>query len=64
MPLVNIELFEGRLNPETEARLIEGVTDLFVEIFGPGVRDATWVILKETSPTRWGIGGKPNEPLV
>lgn len=64
MPLVNIEVFEGRLDPETEAKLIEGVTDVFVDTFGPGVRDATWVILKDTPPTRWGIGGKPNKPLL
>ncbi len=63
MPIVSIEVFEGRLNDETERRLIEGVTDVFVDVFGLNVKDATWVVLKEIAPTRWGIGGKASQPL-
>jgi len=59
MPLVNIHVFEGRLTPETETQLIEGITDVIVGVFGEQVRDATWVILQETSAARWGIGGRP-----
>ncbi len=64
MPLINIEVFEGRLDNETETKLIEGVTNVFVDVFGEHVRDATWVLLKETHPSRWGIAGKPNKPLT
>jgi 4-oxalocrotonate tautomerase len=60
MPLVRVELFEGRLTPEVEERLIAKVTDAVVEgLEAPELREHTWVIVEGHNPHRWGAGGKP-----
>lgn len=58
MPLIEVELFDGRLNPQTETKLIEGLTEVIVDTFGQEAGDATWIILRETSPNRWGFAGR------
>ena len=60
MPLINVNLYEGRLTPETAPRLIEGMTNVLVEVFGEGMREHTTVILEETKPQHWGVAGKPS----
>ena len=60
MPLVRVELFERRLNPELEARLIERMTDALLEVLeAPELREHTWVIVEGHSPKDWGVGGRP-----
>ncbi len=60
MPLVRVELFERRLNPETEARIIEKVTDALLEaIDAEELREHTWVIVEGHDAHRWGRNAKP-----
>jgi phenylpyruvate tautomerase PptA (4-oxalocrotonate tautomerase family) len=60
MPLVRVELFERRLNPETEARIIEKVTDALLEaIHAEELREHTWVIVEGHDAHRWGRNAKP-----
>ena len=60
MPLVRVELFERRLNPELEARLIERMTETLLEVLeAPELREHTWVIVEGHDAHRWGRGGKP-----
>ncbi len=62
MPLIDVKLYEGRLDGQTETELITRLTDAVVEVFGEPARAATWVVLQEVSATRWGIAGEPGTP--
>ena len=60
MPLVRIELFERRLNPELESRLIERMTETLLEVLeAPELKEHTWVIVEGHDPHRWGRNAKP-----
>ena len=60
MPLVRVELFERRLTPELEARLIDRLTETLVETLeAPELKSHTWVIVEGHDPKNWGLGGRP-----
>ncbi len=58
MPLITAKFYEGRLNAETEPKLVEALTDALVSVFGPEIREQTWFVLEETPRRRWGVGGR------
>ena len=58
MPLISAKFYEGRLNAETEPRLVEALTNALVSVFGPEIREQTWVILEEVPRGRWGVGAR------
>ena len=59
MPLIRVELFDYRVNDETSAKLIAGLTDALCAATAEGLRDHTWVIVEGHDPKNWGLGGKP-----
>jgi phenylpyruvate tautomerase PptA (4-oxalocrotonate tautomerase family) len=60
VPLIEVKLFDFRVDDETSRRLIEELTDGLCRATGvPGLRDHTWVIVEGHSPKRWGVGGRP-----
>ena len=59
MPLIRVELFDYRVNPETSEKLIAGLTDALCAATHEGLRDHTWVIVEGHDPKNWGQGGKP-----
>jgi len=62
MPLVRVELFERRLNPELESLLIDRLTETLLEVLeAPELKEHTWVIVEGHDPHRWGRNGKPWE---
>ena len=62
MPLVTVKVFERRLDPESEARIIKAMTDaLLGALEAEELRDHTWVLVEGLSPKQWGIGGKPTD---
>ncbi|MFG3250086.1 4-oxalocrotonate tautomerase family protein [Streptomyces sp. NPDC048187] len=62
MPLIEVKLYEGRLDGATETELIAKITDAVTEVFGEQAREATWIVLQEVPATRWGIAGVPGKP--
>jgi len=56
MPLVNVDLWEGR-KVEEKKKLVAGITNLFVEIIGCP-REAVEVIIRDVPKHNWGIGGE------
>jgi phenylpyruvate tautomerase PptA (4-oxalocrotonate tautomerase family) len=55
-----VELFERRLTPELESRLIAALTDALLETLeAPELHEHTWVIVEGHDAHRWGRGGKP-----
>jgi phenylpyruvate tautomerase PptA (4-oxalocrotonate tautomerase family) len=59
MPLIRVELFDFRVNPEVSEQLIAKMTDTLCEVVGEVVREHTWVIVEGHDPSNWGTGGKP-----
>ena len=54
------EVFERRLTPELESRLIERLTETLIETLeAPELRSHTWVIVEGHDAHRWGRNAKP-----
>jgi 4-oxalocrotonate tautomerase len=58
MPLIEVKLFDHRLDDGTRTRLIEKLTDAFCEATDERLRPDTWVILQGHPPENWGLGGR------
>jgi 4-oxalocrotonate tautomerase len=58
MPIINLKIYEARLNAETEPKLIADLTQVLVDNFGEGIREHTTVVLEGVDPSRWGVAGK------
>jgi phenylpyruvate tautomerase PptA (4-oxalocrotonate tautomerase family) len=39
--------------------MIQEVTEAMVKVTGEEKRDGNWVLIEETNPSEWAIGGKP-----
>ncbi len=61
MPYVNIKITrEGGTTAEQKAALIQGVTDVLVNVLGKSPA-TTVVVIDEVDMENWGIGGLPVE---
>jgi len=55
-----VELFERRLTPELESKLIERMTEALLEVLdAPELKEHTWVIVEGHDAHRWGRNAKP-----
>lgn len=59
MPLIRVELFDFRVDDETSAKLIAGMTDALCDATHEALRGHTWVIVEGHNPKNWGLGGNP-----
>ncbi|MCF3123116.1 MULTISPECIES: tautomerase family protein [Streptomyces] len=59
MPLIDVTIYEDRLDQKSRDELITRLTDAAVAVFGEDIREHTWVVLKGVPRERWGIAGKP-----
>lgn len=57
MPYVNIQVTREGVSAEQKARLIQGVTDLLVDVLGKNPA-TTFVIINEVETDNWGIAGR------
>jgi len=61
MPYVNIKITrEGGTTPRQKAALIQGATDLLVQVLNKSP-STTVVVIDEVALEDWGIGGLPVE---
>ena len=58
MPFANLKVPAGTLTAEQKQDLVTKVTDLYVEKFGPDVRDNTMVLIDDVVDGGWGIRGQ------
>jgi 4-oxalocrotonate tautomerase len=59
MPLVNVKVFEDRLDDvEFAGRLTSAMTDAIVSVCGESARENTWVIVEGVPRTQWSFGGE------
>jgi len=57
MPYVNIKITREGATPEQKKRLIQGATDLLVNVLGKNPK-TTVVVIDEVDTDNWGIGGE------
>lgn len=57
MPFVNIKITNENVTPEKKAELIQGVTQLLVDVLGKNPQ-TTVVVIDEVETDNWGIGGE------
>jgi 4-oxalocrotonate tautomerase len=57
MPFVNIKITREGATAEQKARLIEGATQLLVDVLGKNPK-TTVVVIEEVETDNWGIGGE------
>ena len=57
MPAITVQLWEEALSEETEPKVIEGITEALVSVFGESVRPFTVVTLIGVPQRRWATGG-------
>lgn len=57
MPYVNIKITNENVTPEKKAALIQGVTQLLVDVLDKNP-ETTVVVIDEVATDNWGIGGK------
>lgn len=60
MPFVNLKLVKGQVSSEQKRKLIEGITELIVNIMERD-RNFTVITLDELDRDNWAIGGKTLE---
>lgn len=56
MPFVNVKLVRDQVSPEKKRELIEGLTDLIVNLMGRE-RKYTVITIDELDESNWAIGG-------
>lgn len=57
MPYVNIRITREGATPEQKARLIQGATQLLVDVLGKNPQ-TTVVTIDEVETDNWGVGGE------
>ncbi len=57
MPFVNVKLVKNQVSTEQRRQLIEGVTDLIVDIMGRN-RNTTVITVDYLDENQWAIGGE------
>jgi 4-oxalocrotonate tautomerase len=58
MPYVNIKITNEGVTAEQKAALIQGATQLLVDVLGKNPH-TTVVIIEEVATENWGIAGEP-----
>lgn len=68
MPYLHFQTVKGLLSPEQKRALMDGFTDLLVNIEGggdPGFRKHVWIRIEEGEPEQWQIGElRPTAELI
>lgn len=59
MPLIEVKLFEHRVNEETVPKIIESLTNALSESSG-AAKEHIHVVVQGVSPKHWGVAGKPS----
>ena len=60
MPLIEVKLYDQRVNEESAPEIIKALTDALVSVTDEAIREHVWVIVDGVPPRNWGVGGKPS----
>ena len=64
MPLIEVKMFDRRVDDDSARRVITALTDALSDALGADVRDQTWVLVEGVPAARWGINGVPGGTAV
>jgi phenylpyruvate tautomerase PptA (4-oxalocrotonate tautomerase family) len=64
MPLINFKAIEGVLAPEQKRELIEKLTDATASVYGEGIRQVTWVVIRTSVVVNGASPESPRPPLI
>ena len=56
MPVITVELFEGRTR-EQKQQYVKELTELTMRVLGTS-REHVWVIFRDTKKSDWAMGGE------
>ena len=59
MPITTIKIVRGVFTEKQKSAMIQEVTEAMVKVTGEEKRNGNWVLLEETNPGEWAIGGTP-----
>ncbi|MBP1932392.1 2-hydroxymuconate tautomerase family protein [Ammoniphilus resinae] len=57
MPFINIKITDDNVTSEQKQQLIQGVTQVMVDVLGKNP-ERTFVVIDEVNTDNWGIGGE------
>ena len=57
MPFINIKITREGATTEQKAKLIQGATQLVVDVLGKNPK-TTFVVIEEVDTDNWGVGGE------
>lgn len=57
MPFANLKVPADTLAPESKKKLIDRVTEAYVEVYGERARATVLVLVDEVPDGGWGLGG-------
>ena len=57
MPLIEVKLYDRRVNPEASEKIIKELTEGLCRAVGAEVREHTWVVVQGLPPNQWWIAG-------
>jgi len=55
MPVIRVEMFEGRTNDQKK-NLVKGLTKSFIDVCG-GHAEGVHIVIQEHKKENWGVGG-------
>jgi 4-oxalocrotonate tautomerase len=58
VPFANLKVPAGTLTFDQKRRLVDGVTDLYVDLYGEQARRNVMVLVDEVVDGGWGMGGQ------
>ena len=58
MPLIEVKLYDHRVNEDSVPKMIESLTNALAES-GGAAKEHIQVVIQGVSPKHWGIAGKP-----
>jgi len=57
MPIVTVQMMEGVLSPAEKQKLLKGITDAVVDVYGAPMRLFMHVVIQEVRDGDWIAGG-------
>jgi 4-oxalocrotonate tautomerase len=58
MPLIQVKLYDNRVNEESVPKIVKALTDALCSVTSEEVRPFTWVLVEGVPARNWGIAGE------
>lgn len=58
MPIIEVKLYEQRVNPDSSEQLVTAMTDALASVFDDSIRQHTTVVVTPVASSNWGVAGE------